>query len=254
MPPIPDKYDWARDERPTATFSAGPVDFLRYTWPYFFFAALALGFACIGFFVPAREAPVVGMIVGLVGVLIAVAMVAWGAVVWTKVVRHARLYPDGVMWLEGGRWRGARWDEIEELYRVEIYVNNSPSKKEIVVKSSRGVKGTLTHALPRWAKLAEAVQMQATMALGPAARARFKAGEALVFGPVKVSVRGIKVNDEVMHWEDVASIRVSNGYLNVVPRGKRTDGVFVSLAEVPNYLVLLKILEESPGPKPTVGK
>src|SRR5262249_6862143 len=127
-------------------------------------------------------------------------------------------------------------------------------KKEVVVKTDRGLKGTFTHALPRWAKLAEALQMQTTMALGPAARAKFQAGDAVGLGPVKVSVRGIKVRDEVLHWDDVASIRIANGYLTIVPHGRKSEGHFVALGEVPNYLVLLKILEESPGPKPTLKK
>src|SRR5262245_34682475 len=114
MPSIPDEYAWAQDERPVATFSSGAMDFLRYSWPYFFLALLGVGLGCIGFFVPAKEGPVVGMIMGVVGVLAAAGVIAWGVVVWQKLVHHVRLYPDGVLWLENGRWRGARWGEIEE--------------------------------------------------------------------------------------------------------------------------------------------
>ena len=56
------------------------------------------------------------------------------------------------------------------------------------------------------------------------------------------------------HRRRANRIRIANGYLTIVPHGRKSDGTFVALGEVPNYLVLLKILEESPGPKPTLKK
>src|SRR5262249_28089965 len=67
-----DDEDWT-EERPVSRHRAGFGDFFRFCWPSLFLAGLCLIFACVGFFVPAKEGPLVGRIVGMVSLVGALA-------------------------------------------------------------------------------------------------------------------------------------------------------------------------------------
>lgn len=252
IPPVPDKFEFATG-RPLSAHTAGLGGWLRFNGAILLLAGIAvlIGGGLLALHLT-RGPQANTLIPGLVIAALAVPLVGWAVARSSGLVAEVRLYPDGVVWFEKGRWRGARWEEIDEFYRTEVIVNGSVQTREVFIRTAGGHSGRFTHALPRWAKMAEVLQMQTTMAQGPAAQARFRAGEAVAFGEVRVSPRGIKIDGQSLDWQDVDRIEVGNGALLVYGVGKRKGPHAASLGSLPNYLVLLKLLEDTPGPKPTL--
>src|SRR5690606_13794999 len=93
--------------RPEETYYSGPMDYFCSTWGHELVAVLAVGLGLIGIFVPAKERPIVRMIIGVVIGLLAVGLEACCSVAWPMEIHHVRLYPSLVLRLEKGGDAGA---------------------------------------------------------------------------------------------------------------------------------------------------
>jgi hypothetical protein len=232
------------EERPLSRHRAGLGGFFSHTWAFFFFASLFLVLAIIGAFVPVKEGPMVarGMIV--VGLLGAAAMIAWGIVFWEKVIKAVDLYDGGVTWNDGKQMAG--WADIKHVFRYELLINGTVSRKEVTINTYDGASAVFTFALSSWKKLADRIQEEVAMVLAPAAIEEYNAGEKVRFGPrAAVSRDGLSLDGKHTSWDRITGIQIRNGYL-VVTKGKG-DMTEVPLAEIANIPVFLKLLEISPA-------
>ena len=136
----------------------------------------------------------------------------------------------------------------------------------VIVEAVRTPVGRLTHALAYWAKLAEALQMQTTMALGPAAQAKFRAGEAVAFGPVKEermvdngSLAGLFQKEIAVHnlqgGQMAGKLFKSPARRNAHHRPGRTAAV-EGLADLPHGHIAAKLVLSGPklGVEPIIAE
>lgn len=254
IPRIPDKYDWAQDTRPVSTFTMGVGGFFRSIGAALICGVLALVLALVGFFAPVKEGPVVAMTMGILCSAGLVGCVIWGVFSCLAPIKHVRVYEDGVLWISKGKWYGALWEDIDECYRKEIIVNGTANTRDLAIKTRRGQKAVFSIVLSRWEKLAEAVQMRVTMLRGPEVQEDYQAGESVRFGPVTVGQDGLKVDGKELEWDEIKSIEIVNGYLSVQAGGKRGKSHDVALGDIPNYLVMLRLLEDTPAPPVQTSK
>jgi hypothetical protein len=236
--------DWW-DEPPVSKHRADVGGFIGHTWPFFLLAAMSAGLGCIGFFVPAQEGPMVGLIMGVLGMLGAIALVVAAFWRWTMLIKHVDLHEGGLVWQDGNK-QMAGWDDIKDFYRYELLVNGAVSRREITVKTHDGHQATFTYALSNWKNLADHVQYEITMRKVPEALANYQAGEKVHFGKeIAISLEGITLDGKLYSWERVRGVRLRNGYITVTTGGDEEHAVAVG--ETPNFPVLLKLLEISPA-------
>jgi hypothetical protein len=233
------------EERPV---SRHRVDFggaLGATWVFFLFAVCCLGLVYAGFFLPAREGPVVGMVMGSLAALGAGGFIAAGAWRWAALVKQVDVYDGGLVWQHGGEQR-AGWDDIEEFYRAEVTVNNLVKRREVVIKTHDRRGATFTFALGGWKTLADRTQYEITMRKVPVALAEYRSGEKVRFGKgVAVSTEGVAIGGQTLAWNQVRGLRVCNGHILASAGSGREPAVCI--ADTPNFPVLLKLLELSPA-------
>lgn len=235
-----DDEDWW-DTKPVARFRAGVGGFFSTQWPCFFFAGLCLVFSAIGFFVPAKEGPMVGRTVGIVCLAGAIACIVWGIVRWGSLIKSVDLHEGGVVWQDGGEHR-ASWDDIKDFYRTEIIINGAVNTRQVVIKTRKGREAVFGFALPNWKRLADRMQQETTDAQLPEAQAAFDDGETIRFGrELAVSRDGLVIKGRTIDNDRIRNLTVRNGYLIVETSGKA--GILeVSLGETPNIGVLLALL------------
>src|SRR5436190_20987860 len=124
MRDTPRSLAWARDESPVSVHTAGIGGLFRTAWAVFVMAGFTLIMSAVGFFVPAKEGPTVGLIMGLIFLVATLALIIAGIVRFLRFVREVEIYPSGIIWKAEGRRKGAQWEEISEVYRTEVKVNN----------------------------------------------------------------------------------------------------------------------------------
>jgi hypothetical protein len=247
-PPIPSTYPWARGNRPSSTHTTGAAGFFRYNSNPFLLAGifLLIGGLLIGVYF--GRGPQTGTLLpGLLFGLVAVPLVVWAIVRFQGLVHEVRLFPEGIVWLQGGQWRGWLWEEIEEVYRAEVRVNGGISVKHVILKGG-GRKVTLQYALSRWDKMADAIQMEITSCLLPQARADYDSGEELRFGSVSISQDGLRIEKSNVAFDEIKNIEIGNGSVIVYLSGRKGACKVASFSEIANSFVFLKLLEESPAP------
>jgi hypothetical protein len=162
------------------------------------------------------------------------------------IVRAARwvdLFEEGIAWrdLEGEHERS--WPELESVQRLEKLTNRSIRETKLTLTFTDGRHITFNHALSDYDQLASLVQQVSADALLAGKRAELDGGTA-DFGPVKLRRQGIALADEFFRWDELEHFTVYNGFLVLFPRGASSGGEkSVSLSEVPNYVLLLRLLE-----------
>lgn len=238
-----DQGDWW-DARPASKHRAGVGGFFSHTWPLFFFAGLCLVFALIGFFVPAKEGPLVGRTIGICCTIAAVGFLVGVPVRWAMLIKSVDVHDGGVVWDGHNR---AGWNDIKDFYRTEIITNGAVTTRQVIIKTYDGEEAIFTYALGNWKKMADRIQHETTIRQVPEARQRYAAGETVKFGKrVGLDQDGMVLEGKRVDWDRIRGVRVQNGYLVVSVSGKG-DAYQIPLFETPNVGVLLRLLEESPA-------
>lgn len=251
MSEIPSQFPWAR-RRADSTHVAGLGGFFRSSAPPLMLAAIAAGIGVLLLSVHFTRGPQTNTLIpGSVIAALALPLVIWPLIRFLGGVREVRLYPEGLVWKQGGRWRGWEWHEVEQVFRKQLRVNGMTSVCEVILAGG-GKKVTLTHALNRWDRMADVIQTETTGRLLPLARESYQAGETVGFRKVSIAPTGLTIERKEIEFEQIKDIEVGNGYLIVYPEGRRGVPEAVALGDIPNYLVLLTLLEESPAPSPRV--
>jgi hypothetical protein len=183
-------------------------------------------------------------------ICLAVALVCLGGPLYGFVRRHTRVEvsPEGLRW-QGPHSGSCSWNDIRTVYRTEKIINQTFRLTELKLVLTNGEVVSFNHSLTDYDRLAEAVQQQAARALlGPLRQAASSQAE---FGPVMLSPDGITIQGELLPWQDIQQHTVFNGSLLVSTiKYPGWQGKFVALSEIPNYLVLLQLLDERIGVRP----
>jgi hypothetical protein len=157
-----------------------------------------------------------------------------------KCLRRVEVFADGIRW-HGPQGTGRlAWENVEAVYRSEIVLNGFPiSELKLVGKTGREVVFDLT--MERYKELAGLVQGRCTELMHPRKREQALTCAA-EFGPVRVSPAGVCVGGSLFPWESLARCTISGGRLCFQFTGHASQAV--PLGTIPNYLVLLSLMDE----------
>jgi hypothetical protein len=228
---------------------------------------LALGVAIPFFDRQPGTAWIAGLGSGLLcgtALLIAALMIRW----YRGRIALVRLYNEGVKWERFRRTHKYPWEDVVDIYRhdqgaVRVNEEQASRGREIVreigygerwvrLAFRDGVEVTFDLQLQKFGELLEYIVKATSSVLYPVYRAALDRDVA-DFGPVRLTrdtltveytgeIIGLKTYAKVIPWSPSIKLRVVRGSLSCEDGGKTVIGV--KLAEIANYEVLLRLLQE----------
>jgi hypothetical protein len=212
--------------------------------PHFLMSALCLA---VGLFVL-----VLGILKPNSGALIPGIVVSACSLPWlipmflgvSRLPRQVEATSEGLVWQDKQGEHRCRWDEIREVYRLEKIVNQTFRVKELKLVLSHGEQVAVDQCLSDFDRLADTVQAVSAEQLLAAKRSSLD-GSGAEFGPVVLQRAGLSVRGKYFPWDQVEQYTIFNGTIVVYPKGYQ--GIKceeVGFGEVPNYPVLLRLLQE----------
>lgn len=171
---------------------------------------------------------------------------------WRKA---AVVYQEALAYSDHKGVRTLRWDQISGMtsavtkhYRNGIYVGTTHI---YTVWDRQGKKLVLNDSFPKIEELANAIRINIYPFLYKAAADNYNAGRVVQFGPVTISkADGITVQKKSYKWDEVGQVSVEQGFLKISKKGGGWfSGTGAAIAAIPNYEVLLSIINQVVGVK-----
>jgi hypothetical protein len=203
------------------------------------FASLGLGLTLLCLF----RGDLGGLFAGLLFLAGGVACLIPLILGFLRRVTWVEVYPDGLYWQQHGGEGRCAWQDVGSIYRTEK-ITNGWRQTELKLMLTDGGVVSFNHTLTDYNRLAETVQAATARVLLEPLRQAAAAGE-VAFGPVGLGPHGIRMKNELLPWSEVQQHTVHNGHLIVsTERYPGWNGKSIILSEIPNYLVLLRLLAE----------
>jgi hypothetical protein len=198
-----------------------------------------------------------------------VALVVTGILpaLWARRQRglHILVCPEGLVRCRGRKTTVLRWDEAALHVRLlqppplgEGYTrDNLPDcAAAFSLRRADGVEIRVDPVLPGVPELGRICHTQRVKRLLPHARERLAAGEAVPFGPLRISSQGVGTVATTVPWEEVEAISIRlargmRGSLHVERRGAPGRSLRIDdIASIPDLPVFLVLADEVRGKAP----
>jgi hypothetical protein len=167
------------------------------------------------------------------------------AVSYAQSIKKVTVYEEGIAWVVGRQEEYRPWDEVREVYRSEPSSNRNLRQSELNIVFKKKQSVMFSQSLSDFFQLATLVEAIVTERLLPEYRTALDQGKAQ-FGPVSFSRQSIHINGCEFPWNEVEEYAICNGGIVVTPVDYEDfTGEHVAFSEIPNYLILLKLLEET---------
>jgi hypothetical protein len=222
---------------------------LQTSWPFLLLGAMAAGFAAMFMWIWTSRQHTPDMLIAS-GVCVFLTLGLLGATAWKAFLSASpvQVFEEGLNWRQDGRERQRSWDEVREVYRKELYRLQNGARpsdwnrhSELRLVFTDGEEAKFNHSLSDYNRLAEFVQQKTAERLLPLARKEFD-GRGVAFGPLRLGREGLSLGHELFAWPTLTGLRVRNGFLSW--NGHRGADRFLPLKDLPNYPVLLQLLDE----------
>ncbi|HLF91491.1 MAG TPA: DUF6585 family protein [Anaerolineales bacterium] len=171
---------------------------------------------------------------------------------WQKAVVT---YQDGLGYSDNKGVRTLRWDQVAGMtsavtkhYRNGIYTGTTHL---YTLWDRDGKKLVLNDVFPKVEDLANIIRQGTFPHLYKAAADNYNAGKTVQFGPVTIGkMDGITVQKKSYKWEEVEQVSLHQGFLKVAKKGGGWfSGANAAIAAIPNYEVLISIINQVVGVK-----
>ena len=189
------------------------------------------------------------------GLLFACLLPLFVGIILQFSVWRVRVTAEGLTWLDRKGEHHCTWDEVVAVYRTEMRIGDARSGDRVTrlrLELADGRALMVNHRLTRYKQLCETVQTITAERLLPRKRAELR-GPGATFGSVKLFRDKVRVGQKELPRVGIGYYCLANGHASFYPYGTRDphrDVLLVRLAEVPNYLVILTLLDEM-GLQPT---
>jgi hypothetical protein len=226
---------------------------LQSTWPILTLGGMLLGFGIMMLFVPTKPGQETGTrIAGVVCILGSLALIGVAPWRWMRSASVVRIYQEGLQWQRGGMEHRRSWEDVREVYRKELYVlqnNAKPSdwnrRSDLRLIFTDGEEMHFNHILSEYSTLANYVQQATAERILPVVRSAVD-NAGVAFGPLRLEREGLTMGREVFPFASLSKLWVGNGFLGWYDsRGNKRE---IALKNIPNYPVLLRLLNERMQP------
>lgn len=156
--------------------------------------------------------------------------------------------PDGLRVHRGRRSEWIPWDAIREIRALPSRRPGTPfAALELRLANARRLR--LTRSLADLEGLIQQIKRSAYPLLQDRLRTQFNRGEALDFGPLRLTPEGVQAGRKSIQWGRLQSMDVRAGQLNLLAHPPERTRIRVSAARVPNIDVCVQIIRLL-GPRP----
>ncbi len=183
------------------------------------------------------------MVIGAVFLL-----AAFYCLLYPLIYRSWRVYvgSEGFAFSRGSKLDAFRWDQVESMrqrvtrrYMNGIYIG---TQHKYTIRGLDGKQVVLNDRITNVERLGNVISDMVTRVKLPEVIAAFKAGSTVTFGPLSVSMQGVSNNKELVSWDQIKEIKVSNGIVTVRKEGKWLSWSSVQVANIPNFFVFLALV------------
>jgi hypothetical protein len=245
---------------PSVAYELGGSPLAVYKASYarqFLTATLALGFGALLVFgaLAAMGEPDSGGII--IAIPLGLLLVGWGFWFIFKAIRERDLrvivMNDGFVLIRGGSHQVFRWADIANVWQA-VTVHRSYGVKtgtthRYTIQLKNGTKTVLTDTLRNVEALGNNIQEQVTKRILPQAVEALNAGQSIKFGKIQVTPHGLGNGKELVPWNEIKGVSVNMGYISVQKQGKILNWARTSVAQTPNVLVFLSLVDHVVGIK-----
>ena len=188
---------------------------------------------------------------------------------------HVLLYPTGLLRFQRGEVESYPWAEVTAVHlkadqgSVELahgpdgrvcsaWLEVDPPHLQLwtawlSLTRADDETAKLTPAVADYSDLVERVQRATFTVLWPGVWAQFQDGRAVLFGPFEVGPSGLRSDENLLLWPDLAEIAVTARHVTVKKKGKWLAWASHELEQVPNPHLFLALVHEArraavPGP------
>lgn len=156
------------------------------------------------------------------------------------------LYSEGFAFARRRKLDAFRWDQIESMLQrvTRQYVNGiyMGTNHRYTIRGLDGRQVVLTDRITHVERLGDVISDMVTRVKLPEVSAAFKAGSAVTFGQLSVSLQGVSNGKETISWEQVKDVKVNRGIVIVKKEGKWLSWSSVRVANIPNFFVFLALV------------
>jgi hypothetical protein len=143
-----------------------------------------------------------------------------------------------------------RWEEIsgiavatiqDRMWGITLHIHH-----RITIQLNQHKPISLDDRIENLLELATRLKANLYPRLLPGLRARFKAGQALSFGPISIHANYIDIREKHIPWELVSRITVVSGHLIVDTHNQKSDhpkNIRVPIHLIPNLELLFQVLQ-----------
>jgi hypothetical protein len=177
-------------------------------------------------------------------------LIGSGVMLLVRAVRSRGLrvmvFPEGLVRLQRGRAVAFWWEEISQIWQKKGGGSHWMGRAwwSLTVQTVDGRRMIFDDSLPRLEQLTQIVRRESMTFLWPRYLADYEMGKELSFGKLRISQRGLSHGKETLPWSDLQKARFDGAQLLIYRKGKWTHSVACSVSDIPNFHVLLALLEQ----------
>jgi hypothetical protein len=168
-----------------------------------------------------------------------------GILCLVRVWRLARLwveaFQDGIRVHRGRRTDWIAWADVREI-RTRPARPPGPAFSALELRLNGGRSVRFTRSLADLEGLVRQVKQGSYPHLQEWYRSRFNRGEELGFGPLRLTLEGVRAGRKSIQWGRVQAVEVHGGLLGVTSDGPAGARLRVAAARVPNIDVCVQII------------
>lgn len=172
-------------------------------------------------------------------------ILAWAIYALASCNLRVYVFTSGFIRAKGRQGEVIRWDQIQAIW-------------ESVTRSSYSYRNTLTYTytvqrndgkifkqgspLQKSDAMGASIKREVVKIHLPLAKAAFQAGQTLSFGSINVDSQGVNNGKEMIPWNQIVRLSISQGKVVVEQSGLQLRWTAVKSAEVPNLSVLISLV------------
>ncbi len=180
----------------------------------------------------------------LIGVLVAVP----GVIALLNYRRRrdlcVTLFSEGFTYTCGGKTEVVPWADVAEVLALAINVKHQVTRYKYTVGLTDGRTYVFDSHVSRVGGLGKAIEQHTLQRMLPRAQEAFNQGETVRFAHLGVSKAGLSRGEAVLSWDQVADVKLHNGWLTVHQKGQRRPWINLSASKVPNLVLLMMMLKQ----------
>lgn len=152
----------------------------------------------------------------------------------------------GVISIKGKQVQVIRWDQVRSIQKIFLSETSYIPQQYILYPRSDEDPLVIDRVFARFKILGKQIEREVAQHLFPEILAAYRAGQVLNFGPLNVTLQGLKLEEtqKSLPWEKLGTIDEYRGYLAIREKGKSSSWENIEVSTMLNLCVLLPLVKK----------